>query len=192
MRTPREIIRAFDLAMLPSLLKSLDTGPGSSGAAASGAGAVQGYFMQAKALVAQQDIGGAVFQFQQAQKLAPDSPAVHFNLSLLQEANDQLIPAMNHAREYLKLAPTALDRGDVENRITNLQDELRRNPREVADPTACRDIYNWAQVEQEQARKARDPERRQKMLEILIASQKGDCGKANAAADAYKRSYGGR
>lgn len=149
------------------------------------------YFSQAKALVAQQDLDGAVFQFQQAQKLAPGSPAVHFNLSLLQEANDQLIPAMNHAREYLKLAPSALDRGDVENRIVNLQDELRRNPREVADPSACRDLYNWAQVEQEQARKSRDAERRQKMLEILIASQKGDCGKAGAAADAYKRSYGG-
>jgi Mg-chelatase subunit ChlD len=181
---PREIIRAFDLAMLPSLLKGLDVASGGGG------GALQGYFSQAKSLVAQQDIAGAVFQFQQAQKLAPDSPAVHFNLSLLHEANDQLIPAMNHAREYLKLAPSALDRADVENRVTNLQDELRRNPREMADPTACRDLYNWAQAEQEKARRAHDADRRQKMLEILIASQKGDCGKAGTAADAYKRQYG--
>ena len=99
---------------------------------------------------------------------------------------------MNHAKEYLLLAPSALDRPDVENRVANLQEELRKNPREMADPSACRDIYNWAQVEQEKARKTRDPERRQTMLEILIASQRGDCGKASTAAAAYKGRYGDR
>ena len=177
---PREIIRAFDMAMLPSLLKDVDVSGG-------GGGALSTYFSQAKSLVAQQDLGGALFQVQQARKLAPESPAVHFNLSLLHEANDQLIPAMTHAREYLKLAPSAFDRADVESRITNLQDELKRNPREMSDPTACRDVYDWAQIEQDRARKSRGAERRQKMLEILIASQKGDCVKARGLAEEYKK-----
>lgn len=187
---PREIIRAFDMALLPNLLKSADAG----GAAAAGAGGAAGapvgaYFSKAQSLVAQQDLGGALFQFQQAYKVAPTSPAVNFNLSLLHEANDQLIPAMDHAKKYLSLAPSAADRADVEGRIANLADELKRNPRVQIDTASCRDVYDWAQVAQDAAKRTRDTARKQQMLEILIAAQKGECDKARAAAADYKNRY---
>lgn len=176
---PREIIRAFNLALLPSLFKDFDLG--------SGGGAVQGYFSQAKMMVQQQDLGGALVQLQQAQKLAPDSPSVNFNLLLLHEAQDQLIPAMNYANNYLKLAPNAIDRGDVETRIANLQEELRKNPRTMYDPSSCREVLSWAQAEQEVAKRTKDVARRQAVLEVLIAAQKGDCENARKLQASYQQ-----
>lgn len=173
---PREIIRAVRDAMLPSLIKDADVG-----------GAAGGFFTQAKQLVQRQDLNGAMFQLQQAQKLAPDSPNVNFNLSLLSEAQDQLIPAVNYANNYLKLAPGALDRADVEARIGEIQKELELNPRRVVDTSSCRDVYAWAQAEQEAAKRGRDVARRQAMLEIIIAAQRGECEKARQLAANYRR-----
>lgn len=182
---PREIIRAFNMALLPSLMKDLDfkAGGGASGPA------VQGYYMKAKSLVQQQDLGGAIFQLQQANKLVPDSPNTNFNLALLYEAEDQLIPALNHASSYLKLAPMAVDRGDVETRIANLQEELRKNPRSQLDPAGCRDVYAWAQGQQEAARKSGNVTRRQAHIELLIAAQKGDCENARRLQTSYRENY---
>lgn len=182
---PREIIRAFSMAMLPSLLKGVDLkiGGGAGGTAA------QGYFSKAKALVQQQDLDGALFQFQQANKLAPESPNTNFNLSLLYEAQDQLIPALNHANNYLKLAPMAVDRGDVETRIANLQEELRKNPRTQLDPASCQDMYTWAQGQREPARKSGNVARRQAIIELLIAAQKGDCDNARKLQASYREKY---
>ncbi|MFC2172235.1 VWA domain-containing protein [Acidobacteriota bacterium] len=180
---PKEIIRAFDLAMLPSLLKDFDNivmgSPSSSYAAA--------YFDRAKSFVEQQDLAGALSEFKQAYKAAPQSPAVNYNLSLLHEANDQLISAVDHAQKYLDLAPAAFDSVDVKNRIHNLQDELKRNPRVVLDPAGCRDVYIWANREKKQAKK--NPTRRQAILEISIAAQRGDCEKARNLAQKYKQAY---
>lgn len=178
---PREIIRAFNLAMLPSLLKDIDFGSGGANLA--------GYFSQAKSLVQQQDIGGALMMLQQANQLAPNSPNLNFNLSLLYEAEDQLIPAMNHANNYLRLAPAAVDRADVENRIGQIQQELQKNPRIVIDTSGCRDVLSWAQTERDAARRSGNAARVQAALEILIAAQRGDCDKARPLADAYKGRY---
>jgi Mg-chelatase subunit ChlD/uncharacterized coiled-coil DUF342 family protein len=178
---PREIIRAFNLAMLPSLLKDLDFG--------SAGGAVSGYFSQAKTMVQQQNISGALMMLQQANQLAPNSANLNFNLSLLYEAEDQLIPAMNHANNYLRLAPNAIDSADVQNRIGEIQQELQKNPRVVMDSSGCRDTLVWAQTEREVAKRAKDAARLQAILEISIASQRGECDKARGLASGYKQRY---
>ncbi len=181
---PREIIRAFNLALLPSLLKDWD-----SRLTGTGASAIQAYFNQAKSLLQQQDTAGALFQFQQAHKLAPQSPAVNYNLSLMYETQDQLMTAIEHAQSYLKFAPDALDRGDVETRIANLEDELKRNPRARFDPSACRDVYVWAQAELEAVKRLKDVGRRQAVMEIMITAQRGDCEKARQLQAVYKGRY---
>lgn len=183
---PREIIRAFNMALLPNLLKDLDF---KAGGGASGGAAVQQYYLKAKSLVQQQDLGGAIFQFQQANKLVPGSANTNFNLALLYEADDQLIPALTHANNYLKLAPMAADRGDVETRVANLQEELRRNPRSQLDPASCREVYAWAQGQQEAARKSGKVTRRQAIIELLIAAQKGDCDNARKLQASYREKY---
>ncbi|MFN2502016.1 MAG: VWA domain-containing protein [Pyrinomonadaceae bacterium] len=178
---PREIIRAFSLAMLPSLLKDLDFGAAGS--------SLGGYFTQAKTMVQQQNISGALMMLQQANQIAPSSPNLNFNLSLVYEADDQLIPAVTHANNYLRLAPQAVDRADVENRIGEIQQELQRNPRVVMDSSGCRDVLAWSQTEREAAKRAKDTSRMQAILEILIASQRGDCEKARPMAETYKSRY---
>ena len=179
---PREIIRAFNLAMLPSLLKDFDFGNAGN--------AVAGYFTQAKAMVQQQNVSGALMMLQQANQLAPNSPNLNFNLSLLYESQDQLIPAMNHANNYLKLAPQAIDRADVENRIGQIQQELQANPRVVMDSSGCRDVLAWAQAEQDAAKRGRDVARRQGILEVLIAAQRGECENARKLQAGYKQRFG--
>jgi Mg-chelatase subunit ChlD len=174
---PNEIINAFKIALLPSLFKDFDL-------AAAGS-AVQNYFSAAKTAIQHQDLNGATFNLQQAYKVAPDSPAVNFNLSLVHEANDQPLSAIKHAENYLRLAPNALDRGDVENRVSSMKQEVQRNPRAQYDPNSCREIYNWAQAEKEAAK--RDVLRRQAILEILIASQRGDCENARKLQERYKQ-----
>ncbi len=179
---PREIIRAFNLAMLPSLLKDFDFGTAASN--------VANYFTQAKTMVQQQNVSGALMMLQQANSLAPNSPNLNFNLSLLYEAQDQLIPAMNHANNYLRLAPGAIDRADVENRIGEIQKELQLNPRVVMDASGCRDVLSWAQAEQDAAKRGRDVARRQSVLEVLIAAQRGECENARKLQTGYKQRFG--
>ena len=178
---PREIIRAFNLAMLPSLLKDFDFGGAGS--------AVSGYFSQAKSMVQQQNISGALMMMQQANQLAPNSPNLNFNLSLLYEAEDQLTPAVKHANNYLRLAPGALDSSDVQNRIRDIEAELQKNPRVIMDSSGCRDVLAWAQSEREVAKRAKDAARLQGILEISIVSQRGECEKARSLAAGYKERY---
>jgi Mg-chelatase subunit ChlD len=180
---PKEVVRAFSEAMLPSLMKTVDP------AAQAGGPAVQQSFRDGQALLMQRNLPGALSKFQDAARLAPQSAAANYNLSLLYEANDQLIPAMNAANTYLQLAPAAADRADVQARIRNIEDELRRNPRAQFDPAACQDLYAWAQTESDVARRSGNTPRRQAILTILVASQKGDCANAQRLAEAYRRLY---
>ncbi|MBK9154132.1 MAG: hypothetical protein IPM25_07935 [Chloracidobacterium sp.] len=140
-------------------------------------------------MVQQQNIGEALRILKQADQAAPGSANLNFNLSLLYEAEDQLIPAVDHARNYLRLAPGAIDRQDVENRIREMEDELRRNPRTVMDAGGCGDVHTWAQRERAIAVRSKDRERVQAILGILISSQRGECDKARPLADAYKSRY---
>jgi Mg-chelatase subunit ChlD len=178
---PKEIVNAFKIALLPSLFKDFDVAGGSS--------AVQSHFDMAKTAVKQQDLNGATFQLQQAQRLAPDSPAVSYNLALVNEANDKPLAAIRSAENYLRLAPNALDRADVEGRIEQMRKEAQQNPRAEYDPAACRDVYNWALIEREAAKRAGNPARLQTVLEIQIAAQRGDCAKARQMQERYRQQF---
>jgi hypothetical protein len=58
------------------------------------------------------------------------------------------------------------------------------------NPNACQDIYYWAQREHDSARRGRNAERRQAILDVMITAQKGDCRRAQELAGAYKKAYG--
>lgn len=175
---PREIIKAVRDAMLPSLMKRSDV-----------SGPADAQFMRAQQMVEQKDIAGALMMLQQANQLTPNSPNLNFNLSLLYESQDQLIPAMNHANNYLRLAPGAIDSEDVRNRVADIQLELQKNPRVVIDTSGCRDVLAWAQAERDAARRAGNTARVQAALEILIAAQRGECDKARDMEKNYRARY---
>ena len=180
---PREIVRAFDLALLPTLLKDFE----GTLANAEQNTAASSYFAHTRQEIQNQNLEDALFYMKQANSIAPDSPAVNYNLSLLFEANDQLINSVDHAKKYLSLSPDALDRTDTETRISNLEDELRRNPRVQHDPTKCRDLYLWAEREKRNAKG--NAKRRQMILEILILAQRGNCAEARSLAENYRTFY---
>jgi len=180
---PKEIVNAFKLAMLPSLFKDFELAQGGSGSA------VSGHFAAAKRAIQQQDLNAATYQLQQAQSLAPNSAAVNYNLALVNEANDKPLAAIRNAESYLKLAPNALDRADVEGRIAQMRRDVEANPRAEYDPNACRDIYNWAMTEREAAKKSGNPSRLQTLLEIQIAAQRGDCAKARQLQASYRQQF---
>jgi Mg-chelatase subunit ChlD len=175
---PKEIIRAFEVAMLPSLMKDAEFGRG---------GAVQSFFDRAKSSLQQQDIGGATYQLQQAYQVAPDSAAVNFNLALLYQANEKPLSAVKHAQNYLNLSPNALDRGDIQNRIAELQKTLQENTYVERNQTGCLDIANWARAEEAAAKS--DAARRLAVLELRSAAQRGDCDKARTLQNAYRQRY---
>lgn len=60
---------------------------------------------------------------------------------------------------------------------------------ETLNPAECQDIYIWADAEQANAKRSRNAGRRQLLLDVLIASQKGDCARARTQAAAYKSAY---
>ncbi|MBS1811474.1 MAG: VWA domain-containing protein [Acidobacteria bacterium] len=180
---PKEIVNAFKIAMLPSLFKDFELAQGGSGAA------VSGHFAAAKRAIQQQDLNAATYQLQQAQSLAPNSAAVNYNLALVNEANDKPLAAIRNAESYLKLAPNALDRADVEGRIAQMRKDVEANPRAEYDPNACRDVYNWAVTERDAAKKSGNPARLQTLLEIQIAAQRGDCTKARQMQAQYRQQF---
>jgi hypothetical protein len=60
------------------------------------------------------------------------------------------------------------------------------------DPLACYGLYTWSQAEEEAARKAKQTPRRQMAMDIRINAQAGDCEKAKALTEQYKRLYPGK
>jgi hypothetical protein len=58
------------------------------------------------------------------------------------------------------------------------------------DPSGCRDLYVWARKEQNVAKKSKNVTRRQAIMEIMIAAQRGECQKAEQLAAQYKQQYG--
>jgi hypothetical protein len=153
------------------------------------AGQVKQYFQMALDALNRNDMPGALVSYQQAFKIAPQSAALNFNLSLVHEHQGQLIAAIDHAMKYLTIAPHAADRAEVVARIGHLQEELRRNPRAQYNPADCHDLYLWAQTQNEAAKRSKDVERRQAILGILIAAQKGDCENARNLTATYKQRY---
>ncbi|MBK9215927.1 MAG: hypothetical protein IPM59_10070 [Chloracidobacterium sp.] len=64
-----------------------------------------------------------------------------------------------------------------------------RNPKVQFDPSACRDVYTWAQTERDAAKRSKNLGRFQSILEIAVLAQRGECGKARPMADDYKTRY---
>lgn len=64
-----------------------------------------------------------------------------------------------------------------------------RNPQVQYDPSACRELYFWAQTERDAAKRSKNTARHQAILEILILSQRGECEKAQSLALSYKERY---
>ena len=67
--------------------------------------------------------------------------------------------------------------------------EQARNPTMQYDPAACRDLYSWAQVERDAAKRSKNVVRHEAILEIQIMAQRGDCAKARELTSKYKTAY---
>ncbi|HLG06771.1 MAG TPA: hypothetical protein VI383_11555 [Gemmatimonadales bacterium] len=147
-------------------------------------------FAAAVEFLKQNNLRGAVDQFQQAVGQFPGSPAAQFNASLAFEANGQPLQAMNHAKKYLELAPNAFDAGQVRARIEVLEKEQAANPRAIYSPTDCGELYRWAQRESRTG--GMDAARRAKVFDIMTTAQRGDCAAAQAAHEKYTQQYGRR
>ena len=79
-----------------------------------------------------------------------------------------------------------LSRELYEQRVQGMQDAEKRT---LLKPAECRDLYDWAQSEQELAKKAKNPERLRVILEIRVLSQRGECGKARSLATEYRKRW---
>jgi Mg-chelatase subunit ChlD len=175
----KELIHAFSRALLLNAIKRDDP---SFSMPAVGL-KVKSLFDSAQSSLQRNDFSGALTQYKQAYDLAPSSPGVNYNLSIVYEELDQLTPSVNHAEKYLALAPNAFDSGDVQARISSMKKELATNPREILDPTGCQDLYFWAKTQDQ--KKVKDPVQKALLFEILISAQKGDCTKARDSHDRY-------
>ncbi len=178
---PRGVSPPIIVSMLPEIVRQPDGG---------NSGAVQGYFAQAKSYLQQRNLDGAQAQFEQAYQVAPNSAALNYNLSWVYQAQDKPLTALKHAENYLRLAPLSSDRPDIESRIADMQKELQANPRIVMDSSGCHDVLAWAQTEQDVAKRGRDVARRQAVLEVLIAAQRGECENARKLQVSYKQRFG--
>jgi hypothetical protein len=59
------------------------------------------------------------------------------------------------------------------------------------NPNSCRDVYTASSAESRQARDSKNAARRQEILAVMIAAQKGDCVSARSLFDAYQQKYRG-
>jgi hypothetical protein len=62
-------------------------------------------------------------------------------------------------------------------------------PVTASDPSACADLYMAASDENRAVRRLNNVARRQAILAVMIAAQKGDCAKARQLLDAYRKTY---
>ena len=67
------------------------------------------------------DYAAAINEFEQAARLAPDWPAVYYNLGKVQEAAEKYGDAIRSFREYLRLAPDAEDAEEIKSLINKLE-----------------------------------------------------------------------
>lgn len=57
------------------------------------------------------------------------------------------------------------------------------------NPSSCADLYSESAAENRAARDSKNAARRQAILAVMIAAQKGDCATARTQFDSYKRQY---
>jgi hypothetical protein len=65
-------------------------------------------------------------------------------------------------------------------------------PSVTRDPLACYPLFTWARTEEEDAKRAKQTERRLLAMDIRISSQAGDCEQAKRLSDKYNVLYPGR
>lgn len=75
------------------------------------------HFDQGRRLSQQGDYGGALQEFEEAEKLAPLWPQVHLERATALDATKRYAEAALAWKRYLELAPTASDRKQVEERV---------------------------------------------------------------------------
>lgn len=177
-----ELISAFRRAFITTQVKPRD--PMVSGAAGT---RLADLFAAAIAALKANDMRGAVGQFKSAVDQFPASPAAQFNASLAYEAAGQPLAALNHAQQYLKLAPNAFDAGSVRERVTQLEAEQAANPRAIYTPNDCSALYRWAQREVRAA--GGEAARRAAVYAIMTTAQRGECPAAEKAYEDYVTKY---
>lgn len=175
--TAGELVAAFRRSFMVNMVKPRD--PFVDGQA--GARLAE-LFAAAVASLKQNDVRGALAYLDQAVQEQPTSPAAHFNASLAYEAGGQPLQALTHAKQYLVLAPNAFDAGAVRERIGQLEEEQRQNPRALYTPNDCGALYRWAQQE---SRRTRDAAAKAKVYQIMTTAQRGDCAAAQQLRDAF-------
>lgn len=178
-----ELYRAFRRASLAGQVRTQD--PYVDGASRV---RLADLYRTALAYLQQDDFESARLTFEQAAREHPDAASAQFNLSLAYEAEGRTLSAIEAARRYLDLAPTAPDRASVEERIRSLEELQRERPNAIFDPGRCPQLYAWARAE---SSRVRDPDRRALAFSILAAAQRGDCGEADRLYEAYLSRYGG-
>ena len=87
----------------------------------------RGYFEQGMAMFENGRYHAALIAFTAAQRLFP-LPELSYNMALASERLGRKSDAIDYYSAYLKARPDAPDRKDIENKIRNLQKELRSAP----------------------------------------------------------------
>ncbi|MEX2528940.1 MAG: VWA domain-containing protein [Gemmatimonadota bacterium] len=180
--TANELVSAFRRAFIGQQLRLDDPSQGPEIGAT-----LRELFEAAVEHLRDNDPRSARGSLEEAVRQAPGSPAARYNLSLGYEAEGQLQRAVEQARHYLELSPSALDRGRVVERVTQLEAQLRETPTGLFNPAECRDLYNWARNE---GSDTRDATRRALAFRIQNLAQRGDCQTARYDYGTFLERYG--
>ncbi len=124
------------------------------------------------------------------------------SLNLPESAEEKRLNKEGKLEEYfgdvltlsLNYASAQPDKGVISISYYSMQSfagllDKARNPQVQFDPSACRELYFWAQTERDVAKRSKNTVRHQAILEILILSQRGECEKANSLTVTYKERY---
>jgi tetratricopeptide (TPR) repeat protein len=177
-----ELVRAFRRASLSDQLKMSDPSQDPAVDAY-----LQAAYNETLEYIRNNDLLSALQVLKGVANEHPNAPSAQNNLSLLYEADGQTVSAINHAEAYLRLAPNALDAGDVRARLDQLRREQQQNPRAIFNPNECSTLYRWARAE---SMRISDATRKAKAYMIMNAAQRGDCGTANTEYENYTQTYG--
>ena len=101
------------------------------------------HYDNGEAAVKARDFEGAIKEFEQAIRLAPDWPDAFYDLGLAQEGAKKYADAVRSYREYLRLAPNAADAEEVKSLINKLEYRAEQvlSISEIVDILV--DVWHW-------------------------------------------------